>query len=103
MGSGRTIDIEILRVLSNFISYQEALGDDETQAHIDRQPRRALCSLPLTPSLSMEMLRTYRRIAARAHLAKLREFTPLLHGNWESSVPVVGSGPFVGPRPNARL
>ena len=35
MGSSRTIKIEIQRVLSDFISYQEVSGEGDPQAHVD--------------------------------------------------------------------
>ena len=38
MDSSRTIEIEITRVLSEFICYQEVSGEGEPQAHVDRQP-----------------------------------------------------------------
>ena len=38
MGSSRTIEIVIPRVLSEFICYQEVSGEGEPQAHVDRQP-----------------------------------------------------------------
>ena len=38
IGSSRKIEIEIPRVLSEFISYQEVSGEGEPQAHVDRQP-----------------------------------------------------------------
>ena len=38
MGSSLTIEIEIPRVLSEFICYQEVSGEGEPQAHVDRQP-----------------------------------------------------------------
>ena len=38
MGSSRKIEIEIPRVLSDFISYQEVSGEGDPQALVDRQP-----------------------------------------------------------------
>ena len=38
MGSSRTNEIEIPRVLLEFICYQEISGKSDAQAHVDRQP-----------------------------------------------------------------
>ena len=38
MGSSRTFEIDIRRVLSEFICYQEVSGEGQPQGHVERQP-----------------------------------------------------------------